>query len=135
VTLTTFDPCPPTSWERRLFALAHTDVDQDPPCTEVETDAETLQQAYAACDALTEEHSKTFHIASALMPPEKRRGVRALYAFCRISDDLVDHADRSASKPGAGARSWSSRSLTTCRSWPGPTRWPAIASRSAMPTN
>jgi phytoene synthase len=113
VTLTTFDPCPPTSWERRLFALAHTDVDQDPPCTEVETDAETLQQAYAACDALTEEHSKTFHIASALMPPEKRRGVRALYAFCRISDDLVDHADRSASTAErlAALEAWRRRAL------------------------
>ena len=35
-----------------------------------EVDAETLQQAYAYCDALTSEHSKTFYTASALMPPE-----------------------------------------------------------------
>jgi phytoene synthase len=29
-------------------------------------------------------------MASALLPAEKRRAVRAFYAFCRISDDLVD---------------------------------------------
>jgi len=96
VTLTTFEPCLTTSWERRLFALAHTDADQDPPRAAIETDLETLQQAYRYCDALTEDHSKTFYTASALMPAEKRRAVRALYAFCRITDDLVDHAD-----PGA----------------------------------
>jgi phytoene synthase len=113
VTLTTFDPSPITSWERRLFALAHADVDQDPPRTEVKTDAETLQQAYAACDALTAEHSKTFYTASALMPPEKRRGVRALYAFCRISDDLVDHADPRASTAErlAELEAWRRRAL------------------------
>ena len=96
MTLTTFEPSLSTSWERRLFALAHTDVDQDPPRSKIETDAETLQEAYAACDALTKEHSKTFYTASALMPAEKRRAVRALYAFCRISDDLVDNADPNA---------------------------------------
>jgi phytoene synthase len=40
---------------------------------------------------VTQEHSKTFTMASALMPRAKRRAVRALYAFCRVSDDLVDH--------------------------------------------
>jgi len=29
-------------------------------------------------------------MASSLLPPEKRKSIRALYAFCRISDDLVD---------------------------------------------
>ncbi|MBC7237507.1 MAG: phytoene/squalene synthase family protein [Chloroflexi bacterium] len=39
---------------------------------------------------LTRRHSRTFYLASALLPPAKCRAVRALYAFCRISDDLVD---------------------------------------------
>jgi phytoene synthase len=72
-----------------------------------------LQRAYAACDALTERHSKTFFLASALMPADKRRSVRALYAFCRISDDLVDHADPNASPAErlAELEAWRSRAL------------------------
>ena len=39
---------------------------------------------------MTYAHSRTFYLASALLPSAKRRAVRALYAFCRVSDDLVD---------------------------------------------
>jgi 15-cis-phytoene synthase len=49
-----------------------------------------LEQAYAHCEAITRQHSRTFFFASGLLSPEKRRSARALYAFCRISDDLVD---------------------------------------------
>ena len=49
-----------------------------------------LEQAYTYCKQLTAEHSRSFYLASGLLPPEKRRAVRALYAFCRVSDDLVD---------------------------------------------
>ncbi|MFM2033218.1 MAG: hypothetical protein RLZZ297_1983 [Chloroflexota bacterium] len=48
--------------------------------------------AYGYCDALTRLHSKSFYFATALLPPEKRRAIRALYAFCRTSDDIVDQA-------------------------------------------
>ncbi|MEM1376221.1 MAG: phytoene/squalene synthase family protein [Pseudomonadota bacterium] len=36
------------------------------------------------------EGSKSFHAASLFLPPEARDAARALYAFCRTSDDLVD---------------------------------------------
>ncbi|MBX3001709.1 MAG: squalene/phytoene synthase family protein [Caldilineaceae bacterium] len=36
-------------------------------------------------------------MASRLLPPEKRRSARALYAFCRVTDDLVD--ERSVAGP------------------------------------
>ncbi len=49
-----------------------------------------LTRAYAYCDSVTRQHSKTFFMASELMPPAKRRAIRALYAFCRSCDDLVD---------------------------------------------
>ncbi|MCX8037623.1 MAG: phytoene/squalene synthase family protein [Candidatus Sumerlaeia bacterium] len=49
-----------------------------------------LDRAFARCDAITREHSKTFYFASALLPKAKRRGARALYAFCRETDDVVD---------------------------------------------
>ena len=37
--------------------------------------------------------SKSFHAASSLLPRDIRLAARALYAFCRSSDDLVDDAD------------------------------------------
>lgn len=49
-----------------------------------------LDDAFAHCTALTREHSRTFYMASALLPAEKRHAVRALYAFCRVTDDIVD---------------------------------------------
>jgi phytoene synthase len=39
-------------------------------------------------------HSKTFFLATALLPFGPRRGIRALYGFCRTTDDLVDAAEQ-----------------------------------------
>jgi phytoene synthase len=50
----------------------------------------TLADAYAVCEAITRHHSKSFFLATAFLPSEKRRAIRALYAFCRWSDDIVD---------------------------------------------
>jgi 15-cis-phytoene synthase len=52
-----------------------------------------LEQAYRHCEAMTAEHSRSFYAASALLPAGRRRAVRALYAFCRTTDDIVDHPD------------------------------------------
>ncbi|PLS78377.1 MAG: squalene synthase [Chloroflexi bacterium] len=49
--------------------------------------------AYATCRAITREHSKSFFLASRLLPPAKRLAMEALYAFCRTSDDTVDISD------------------------------------------
>jgi phytoene synthase len=81
---------PDWAWERRLFALAYEPLKHRQPHISIMADRETLDRAYAYCQDLTREHSKTFYIASGLLPPAKRRAVRALYAFCRVSDDLVD---------------------------------------------
>lgn len=45
------------------------------------------------CEQITHAHARTFSLASRLLPPEKRRAAYALYAFCRIADDLVDQSD------------------------------------------
>jgi len=58
----------------------------------VAADRELLDRAYAYCAEITQAHSRTFYLASALLPQDKRQAVRALYAFCRLSDDLVDRA-------------------------------------------
>lgn len=43
-----------------------------------------------ACSAAIRRGSKSFHLASLLLPSETRQAARALYAFCRHSDDLID---------------------------------------------
>ena len=48
-----------------------------------------------ACVALMQGGSRTFFAASRLLPPRVRAAAIALYAFCRVADDLVDEA-----KPG-----------------------------------
>lgn len=45
------------------------------------------------CERITHAHARTFALASRLLPMRKRRASYALYAFCRIADDLVDQAD------------------------------------------
>lgn len=43
-----------------------------------------------ACSAAIRRGSKSFHLASLLLPAQTRQAARALYAFCRHSDDLID---------------------------------------------
>jgi 15-cis-phytoene synthase len=52
-----------------------------------------FQAALQTTDQVIRSHSKTFFLATALLPPAPRRAIRSLYAFCRSSDDLVDCAD------------------------------------------
>jgi 15-cis-phytoene synthase len=57
----------------------------------------SLEAAFALCDQITREHSKSFYFSTAFLPAAKRRAVRAFYAFCRSTDDMVDVAvNRSA---------------------------------------
>ena len=58
------------------------------------------------CERIVFRHARTFALASRLLPPEKRRGAFAIYAFCRTADDVVDlampgeSADRVAQRLG-----------------------------------
>ncbi len=54
------------------------------------------------CAGIVRQHARTFALASHFLPPEKRRAAYALYAFCRVADDIVDCADDDA--PGAAGR-------------------------------
>ncbi len=53
----------------------------------------SLTDAYLYCEKVTRDHSKSFYFASSFLPEEKRRAIRALYAFCRYSDDIVDEPE------------------------------------------
>lgn len=47
-----------------------------------------------ACTAAIRRGSKSFHIASLLLPRGTRQAAHALYAFCRHSDDVIDDPAR-----------------------------------------
>ncbi len=52
----------------------------------------TLDHDHAACAAVLRRSGSTFALPIRLLPPAKRRGTTALYAFCRLADDVVDDA-------------------------------------------
>ncbi|MBA3534140.1 MAG: squalene/phytoene synthase family protein [Ardenticatenales bacterium] len=54
------------------------------------TPALSLEEAYGTCEAITRHYSKSFYFATAFLPEEKRHAIRAFYAFCRWSDNIVD---------------------------------------------
>ena len=80
------------SWESTLLSWANEALDAREAPRAFSVSPSTLRSAYRHCERITRSHSRTFYMASSLMPAEKRRAVRALYAFCRVSDDLVDRA-------------------------------------------
>lgn len=52
--------------------------------------APTLAEAQAWCRRLTETHYENFHVASWFLPKRLRAHFHAIYAYCRVSDDLGD---------------------------------------------
>jgi phytoene synthase len=110
------------TWENRLLTLAYAPFTH--PSTRENWTAEqlplladpsTLDRAYACSEEITKKHSATFHMASALLPGEQRQAIRALYAFCRVSDDLVDRPpgqDGSAVVDLARFERWRQHSLS-----------------------
>ena len=80
-------------WENQLLALAgHVPHPSTRPFFSYWAGDVALQNAYKHAKAVTADHSKSFHFASGFLPEEKRSAVRALYAFCRTVDDIVDES-------------------------------------------
>jgi len=81
------------SWEQHLFTLAQealgTPREALRPDVKREKDR-VLHEAIAACEAITAEYSRSFYLATSLLPGEKRLAMRVLYAFCRTADNLAD---------------------------------------------
>ncbi len=80
----------PQTWEHQLIMLAEQAQHTRPEPVSHHADFDRLAAAYRYCADLTRQHSKTFYLASALLPAHKRRAARALYALCRVTDNLVD---------------------------------------------
>lgn len=69
-----------------------------------------ISRAYEACEEITRSNSRSFYMASRFLPDEKRRAVRALYAFCRHTDDIVDLQQEGQEQI---LRDWRERTSTT----------------------
>ncbi len=105
------------TWENPLLALAHAPLENwSANPVQNQSSPAALNLAYAYCEEITQEHSATFYLASALLPGEQRRAIRALYAFCRVSDDLIDRPDGESALSAihlARFERWRERSLSS----------------------
>ena len=82
------------NWEHQLLDLAgHIQHPSPSPFFSYWAGDASLNKAYQQAAATTDAHSKSFYFASGLLPEEKRLAVRALYAFCRTVDDIVDEVE------------------------------------------
>ena len=80
-------------WENQLLEKASIALDEKlTQRLQPSADEERLRQAYAYCEQITRDKSRTFYTATAILPRAQRQAIRALYGFCRTSDDVVDEA-------------------------------------------
>ena len=72
----------------------------------------TPEEARAWCRRLAESHYENFHVATWFLPKALRPHFHAIYAYCRMSDDLGDEVgDRSAA---LALLDWWGRELDAC---------------------
>ena len=62
----------------------------------------TLAAAYAECERIARASSSSFTLAFRLLPAERRDGLAALYAYCRMVDDAADES----ADPAAALAQW-----------------------------
>lgn len=116
------------TWENRLLAQAYAPLENFLRHeAELLIDQTQRQRAYHHCEAITREHSRTFFIASGLLPRDQQQAMRALYAFCRVSDDLVD---RNHEDPAEKLADWRQRSLTGIPHDNDPVAWAWVDTRN-----
>jgi squalene synthase HpnC len=108
------------------------------PSFDIPAVAPSLGEAFAAVRRVAAASSENFPVLSALVPEAARDDLSAVYAFCRLADDL---ADETGSDEAARARSLSLlRALReeVARGWAGQARHPVVvaladtASRTGM---
>ena len=61
-----------------------------------------LAASYRRCRDINRAHGTTYYWSTRTLPREKQPHVFAVYAFCRIADDIVDDMDATTS-PGERA--------------------------------
>lgn len=90
---------PAEAWEYSLLKKAYEALHTPLASTHLPASATQSagEAAYRYCAYLVKCNSTTFYLASRLLPGQKRRAVRALYAFCRATDDLIDQVPQPGS--------------------------------------
>jgi len=63
-----------------------------------------LAAGYAECARLTREYGTTYFWGAVLLPKPQRRHVHAVYALCRLADDIVDAEGATKYSPAATRR-------------------------------
>ncbi|MFN8377819.1 MAG: phytoene/squalene synthase family protein [Anaerolineae bacterium] len=124
------------TWEATLLDWATNALESAAPQLRADSDGAALDEAYQHCRALTREHSKTFYVASGLLPFAQKRAARALYAFCRVTDDTVDHSPGGPDEALCALEAWRERAMN-----PHPPKtdsvalaWADARSRFSIPT-
>lgn len=94
-----------------------------------------LERAFELCAEITRDHSKSFYFSSSFLPPEKRRAIRAFYAFCRTTDDMVDVLCQTESEAQGVLDAWrrSSRLCSSEQDNPVLAAWTSIRDQYAVP--
>jgi len=87
-----------------------------------------LAAAYEKCRRIHAAHGRTYYLATRLLPRDRRPDVWALYAFARVSDELVDGPNAQPAKPTA-LLAWREQAMAAVRSTsqPDPTEQPVLA--------
>lgn len=100
-------------WEVRLLLVAQEALESQRLLTTIQADHGVLASAYRQCTQITYDNSRTFYLASQLLPSPKREAVRALYAFCRITDNIVDDPHRSLEDRQIAIDKWRHQIMAT----------------------
>ncbi|MCS7087356.1 MAG: phytoene/squalene synthase family protein [Thermoflexales bacterium] len=95
----------------------------------------SLERAYQLCDEITCDHSKTFYFSTRFLPAPKRRAIRAFYAFCRTTDDLVDVLAKSEPETRSRLLSWRTASRLSAAEQDNPVlaAWSAVREAYRVP--
>jgi 15-cis-phytoene synthase len=59
----------------------------------------STNEAYEICREITAKYAKTFYLGTLLMPKPKRQAIWAIYAWCRLTDELVDGLEATGTTP------------------------------------
>ncbi len=92
------------------------------------TNAQDLAAAYEECRRIHAAHGRTYYLATRLLPRERRPDVWALYAFARVTDELVDAPGAQPPHP-ALLLAWCEQAMAAVQSTspPDPAAQPVLA--------
>lgn len=96
VTLVAVETLPPSNFVLSKDELLARGWAALPESYRIPAAAPTLAEARAWCQNLAETHYENFHVATWFLPKALRPHFHAIYAYCRVSDDLGDEVGDAA---------------------------------------